>query len=43
MSLFNSLKANNIELDKLIISEHSSVSVVTIQKITNILISIVES
>ena len=34
---------NNIELDKSIISEHSSVSVVTIQKITNILISIVES
>lgn len=34
---------NNIELDKSIISENSSVSVVTIQKITNILISIVES
>jgi len=34
---------NNIELDKSTISEHSSVSVVTIQKITNILISIVES
>lgn len=34
---------NNIDLDKSIISKESSVSIVTIQKITNILISIVES
>ena len=34
---------NNIDLDKAIISKQSSVSIVTIHKITNILISIVES